>query len=395
MAAAEGGADTASAAAALAPSSGLMLYLLIEPHCEKVAVELPADATVKDLRAAAYEAGGPAPCRQLLAVGTTQLTDPSSTPLSDTGLIASEVVVTVAARTIPTVLDCNAMRVVVLLEGGAVVGYCPKSMEMAVASSATHVAAGQDVRAAVVAGELRVWGKVTRTVLKDLPQLRDKQVVMCAASDVSCEICAVDAEGVLYLCGDKGRYGSVPAELQGNVAAAALCWERVVVLTRDGAVLTFGSGRPPSKEDLGGGRAVSISASCDHYAAVLDDGTVRCFGKNTDGECDVPAGLCDVVSCKCGKGGCVAVRADGTLCWWGIGCTGLDDGPLGSAGPYVAAATSGGLTYAVTTAGTLVSDCAASVLSRYAAATAARLQKHFRRIPNLGGRIAVTSERSD
>eukprot|EP01065_Artemidia_motanka_P047144 TRINITY_DN7310_c0_g1_i6.p1 TRINITY_DN7310_c0_g1~~TRINITY_DN7310_c0_g1_i6.p1 ORF type:complete len:144 (+),score=28.75 TRINITY_DN7310_c0_g1_i6:3-434(+) len=66
-----------------------------------------------------------------------------------------------------------------------------------------------------------------------------------------------------------------------------------------------------------GRAAVADSAGGVHCAALLDDGSVRCFGDNDVGQCDVPSGLRDVVSVECGKRSTFALHADGRLSWWG------------------------------------------------------------------------------
>eukprot|EP01065_Artemidia_motanka_P047142 TRINITY_DN7310_c0_g1_i4.p1 TRINITY_DN7310_c0_g1~~TRINITY_DN7310_c0_g1_i4.p1 ORF type:complete len:163 (+),score=36.22 TRINITY_DN7310_c0_g1_i4:3-491(+) len=66
-----------------------------------------------------------------------------------------------------------------------------------------------------------------------------------------------------------------------------------------------------------GRAAVADSAGGVHCAALLDDGSVRCFGDNDVGQCDVPSGLRDVVSVECGERSTFALHADGRLSWWG------------------------------------------------------------------------------
>eukprot|EP01065_Artemidia_motanka_P005712 TRINITY_DN12760_c1_g2_i1.p1 TRINITY_DN12760_c1_g2~~TRINITY_DN12760_c1_g2_i1.p1 ORF type:complete len:162 (+),score=16.85 TRINITY_DN12760_c1_g2_i1:67-486(+) len=99
-----------------------------------------------------------------------------------------------------------------------------------------------------------------------------------------------------------------------------------------------------------------------HYTAVLDDGSVQCFGCRPDvkcetGHCNVPSDLRSAVSCSCSDGGCAAVRADGSVCWWGRNVTEFANGVIAEAGPCAAVAFGGGRALAVTRAGGLVRDC--------------------------------------
>eukprot|EP01065_Artemidia_motanka_P037666 TRINITY_DN4648_c0_g1_i3.p2 TRINITY_DN4648_c0_g1~~TRINITY_DN4648_c0_g1_i3.p2 ORF type:complete len:147 (+),score=28.96 TRINITY_DN4648_c0_g1_i3:228-668(+) len=71
------------------------------------------------------------------------------------------------------------------------------------------------------------------------------------------------------------------------------------------------------RPSLGGKRAATVSAGYNHIAVLLEDGSVRCFGGATRGECDVPADLACVVSCSCGSGFTAALCEDGSVRWWG------------------------------------------------------------------------------
>eukprot|EP01065_Artemidia_motanka_P050413 TRINITY_DN861_c0_g1_i2.p1 TRINITY_DN861_c0_g1~~TRINITY_DN861_c0_g1_i2.p1 ORF type:complete len:412 (+),score=119.95 TRINITY_DN861_c0_g1_i2:63-1238(+) len=344
---------------------GLLLYLLFENRGEKAAVELAADATVQELRAAAHEAGGPAPHRQVLAVGADVLTDSGSTPLSDTCLISNEAVVAVRARrAAAAVVCCRQNRVAVILEGGAVRQFtlARKEEQTPVAAGCTAVVAGFGFTAAIVEGRLEVWGFQLRAITAGKPfaGLQGRQAVSCAASaGFRAVLAVVDSESHVHLCGD--AWGSdVPSELQGRVAAVAICGNSLVALTHGGEVFVVkldvllpADGIEPTAL---GGSAVSISAGQKHWAAVLDDGTVRCFGSNEKGECDVPSDLRSAVSCACGRGSTAAVCADGSVRWWGT--VGVDLGS-GLTAPCVAVALHEWYAVAVTADGSLLGTCTA------------------------------------
>eukprot|EP01065_Artemidia_motanka_P037501 TRINITY_DN4612_c0_g2_i4.p2 TRINITY_DN4612_c0_g2~~TRINITY_DN4612_c0_g2_i4.p2 ORF type:complete len:101 (+),score=34.48 TRINITY_DN4612_c0_g2_i4:80-382(+) len=78
----------------------LLLYLLFEHSSEKVAVELPLDASVGGLKEAAHAAGGPPPPEQVLAVGAEEIRDSDETLLSELQQppVSSEAVVGVRLR---------------------------------------------------------------------------------------------------------------------------------------------------------------------------------------------------------------------------------------------------------------------------------------------------------
>jgi alpha-tubulin suppressor-like RCC1 family protein len=62
---------------------------------------------------------------------------------------------------------------------------------------------------------------------------------------------------------------------------------------------------------------VAVSAGQAHSVALKADGTVKAWGPNWGGECDVPEGLSTVVAVSAGAHHTVALTASGTLVAWG------------------------------------------------------------------------------
>ena len=62
---------------------------------------------------------------------------------------------------------------------------------------------------------------------------------------------------------------------------------------------------------------VSISVGGFHTVALLEDGSVACWGRNDDRQCDVPVFGDTVVSVAAGEDYTVAVLANGSLVSWG------------------------------------------------------------------------------
>ncbi len=60
-----------------------------------------------------------------------------------------------------------------------------------------------------------------------------------------------------------------------------------------------------------------ISAGTDHTLAIASDGRVLAWGDNHYDQCDVPAGLDDVVAVAAGQNHSLALRSDGTVEAWG------------------------------------------------------------------------------
>lgn len=63
--------------------------------------------------------------------------------------------------------------------------------------------------------------------------------------------------------------------------------------------------------------AVSVDTGYGHYVALLADGTVRSWGRNSEQQADVPEGLTDVVCVAAGGWHSVAVKSDGSVVTWG------------------------------------------------------------------------------
>jgi hypothetical protein len=77
------------------------------------------------------------------------------------------------------------------------------------------------------------------------------------------------------------------------------------------------------------GPVIAIAAGLGHTAVVLADGTVRCWGLNSYGQCVVPAGLASVRSIIAGQYFTTALRSDGTLACWGYTAVGSCAVPVG------------------------------------------------------------------
>jgi alpha-tubulin suppressor-like RCC1 family protein len=90
-----------------------------------------------------------------------------------------------------------------------------------------------------------------------------------------------------------------------------------------------------------GARLISVSAGEQHTCAVKSDGTLACWGDNSDGQTTAPAGTFTEVSA--GAIFNCAVSTDGAVLCWGNNGSGQTDAPVGtyaqvSAGDYHACA---------------------------------------------------------
>jgi len=74
---------------------------------------------------------------------------------------------------------------------------------------------------------------------------------------------------------------------------------------------------------------VAVAGGQMHSLALKSDGTVVAWGRNIEGQCDVPAGLGSVVAVAGGGYHSMALKADGTVVAWGKHDFGQCDVPAG------------------------------------------------------------------
>ena len=85
-----------------------------------------------------------------------------------------------------------------------------------------------------------------------------------------------------------------------------------------GSIATWGATPNPP---LNLTNATALSGWNQHYLALQPDGTVRAWGRNDNGQTDVPAGLSNVIAVCTSDATSYALKADGTVVGWGAGAT--------------------------------------------------------------------------
>ena len=102
-------------------------------------------------------------------------------------------------------------------------------------------------------------------------------------------------------------------------------------LTADGKILVFNSGDDPAgmiPNDIGSVAALpTVPDYCDYVAAIQIDGSVRAWGRNDSGQCDVPENLPPVKSLSTGPNHSTAITTDGKLFTWGANWQGQQNIP--------------------------------------------------------------------
>ena len=111
---------------------------------------------------------------------------------------------------------------------------------------------------------------------------------------------------------------SIPDGLNDIVAISSGEWHNLVQRA-DGTLVSWGynAGVP---WDVG--KVKAFAAGGFHNLAVKPDGTVLAWGDNSNGQCNVPAGLNNVVAVAGSWQHSVALKADGTVVAWGDNRTG-------------------------------------------------------------------------
>eukprot|EP01065_Artemidia_motanka_P039688 TRINITY_DN487_c1_g1_i5.p1 TRINITY_DN487_c1_g1~~TRINITY_DN487_c1_g1_i5.p1 ORF type:complete len:441 (+),score=146.35 TRINITY_DN487_c1_g1_i5:82-1404(+) len=318
----------------------LQIELLLPPDGRPAVVCVPPDATVADLWTAVHDAGGPPPVLQELAVGGRRLPRAGWRLLRDTGLVRAGARIAVSQR------DLRARRfsvgdrhAAVLLDSGELRCFgdedCWSPVPDFSPGSVTSVHTGYGYTAAVVAGKVVAWGKSAGE--HSMRRLEGRSIVCFKPGALASMLSrAVDADGRLLLWRSAGdHFGETPDSLDGRVAAADVMesgvgGRSVVVLTRGGAVLTLTESTRwvydvVEVTEIGRRTALSVSAGVSHYAVLLDDGSVRCYGSRREGRCDVPVGLRGVVSCAAWSDTTFALLDDGSFHCWGLS---QDDDPI-------------------------------------------------------------------
>ncbi|MCM8824954.1 MAG: hypothetical protein NC937_02195, partial [Candidatus Omnitrophica bacterium] len=115
---------------------------------------------------------------------------------------------------------------------------------------------------------------------------------------------------ILFMLFCLNSYAGIKAIVAGG-------WH-TVALKGDGTVVAWGyNGYGQCNVPAGLTNVVAIAAGGAHTVALKGDGTVVAWGDNWYGQCDVPAGLTNVVAIAAGGAHTVALKGDGTLVAWG------------------------------------------------------------------------------
>eukprot|EP01065_Artemidia_motanka_P051159 TRINITY_DN8933_c0_g1_i1.p1 TRINITY_DN8933_c0_g1~~TRINITY_DN8933_c0_g1_i1.p1 ORF type:complete len:409 (+),score=77.95 TRINITY_DN8933_c0_g1_i1:51-1229(+) len=299
--------------------AGLLLYARM-PTGAVVAVDLPATATVRDLKQAVEDAGGPRSMAQRLMNGLEELAD-DSVELSDTLLcMESTVAVMRAARRRRSVVSTSWTHALALLQDGSVVGWGKLTAWHPIPDfggrRVVSVHAGINHSAAVLSDRTLVtWGQQgSRLRGNDI-----RVVSYSAAPGSDYSVAVVEGGGVIHgghdqpdLPPDADVYAS-----DANVEAVSTGDAHAVFLTSGGDVVEVGEGIAGRAWDLGGQRAVDVAASASRSFALLDNGSVLCRNAVSGASVsDAPPNIA-AVACGGADSFAFALTDSGKLMVWG------------------------------------------------------------------------------
>ena len=134
-----------------------------------------------------------------------------------------------------------------------------------------------------------------------------------------------------------------PVTLNGSllngITSIAAGTEFSLALKNNGTVVAWGrnaEGQTNVPSGLTG--VTAITAGADHSLALKNDGTVVAWGYNGSGETTIPAGLTGVTAIAAGAGYSIALKNDGTVVAWGTPGYGVTSVPPGLTGVTAIAA---------------------------------------------------------
>ena len=152
------------------------------------------------------------------------------------------------------------------------------------------------------------------------PSTLDNVVAIAAGNTHSL---ALKGDGTVVAGGFYNGVGAaeVPGGLDDVIAVSgAEGGDHSLALKRDGTVVAWGLNNWHQCDVPAGlGEVVAVAAGGYTSLALKIDGTVAAWGDNSRGQCDVPSGLNRVVAIAAGSTFCLALTGNGTVAAWGTG----------------------------------------------------------------------------
>lgn len=146
-------------------------------------------------------------------------------------------------------------------------------------------------------------------------------------------MCAVTDAGILHCWGctaaasapntDRSAWINTNGAVDSPYVDAAIGGQHMVLKLRSNSggisIKQYGSlsVNPPFYDGWSTGTENTVACGLAHVVALRADGTVVCWGDNTEGQCTVPGGLNNIIAVAAGDNHSVALKNDGTIYAWG------------------------------------------------------------------------------
>lgn len=174
-----------------------------------------------------------------------------------------------------------------------------------VAAGPTHSMAGRRD------GTLLCWGSNVSGQC-NVPSGLNSVVAAAGANDMTV---AVRADGSVTGWGT--GWQRPPASIPAVRAAACAEYNTTVAISQTGEAIAWGRSAALNAIPAGLGLVSQVAAGSEHAVAIVDNGTVRSWGWNGYGQCNVPPGLLPARQVAAGSYHSLALIADGSVVAWG------------------------------------------------------------------------------
>jgi len=121
-----------------------------------------------------------------------------------------------------------------------------------------------------------------------------------------------DLEGDGLSNGEESAYGTDPDAQDTDGDGVTDAEESVGRVVLWGEPVS-GPGPHVPAPDFGLMAVAALCAGCDYMAVLKTDGTLTCWGDNSQGQCDIPCGATGLVAVAAGIAHTLALRGDGTV----------------------------------------------------------------------------------
>jgi len=181
-------------------------------------------------------------------------------------------------------------------------------------SGIVQISAGYDGNCVALRNDGRVvaWGRNDERQSR-VPAGLSGVVMVSAGDDYAL---ALRSNGKIVYWGGDGGVRKMPPSLEDIASISAGNDFALAIKRSSGEVVQWGVGLSSSPPEALR-QIKAVSAGNRHALALKSDGTVVAWGRNDDGQCNVPPGLKEVIGIAAASNFSLALKSDGTVVGWG------------------------------------------------------------------------------